>query len=72
MAVEKIVINASPLILLCNSDLSHILPELFREMILLDAVREVGLLECNESGQLISEICLISLRSIGPTQLGRI
>lgn len=29
MPVEKIVINTSPLILLCNSDLVHILPELF-------------------------------------------
>ncbi|MCI5207904.1 MAG: DUF3368 domain-containing protein, partial [Candidatus Electrothrix sp. ATG2] len=40
MPVEKIVINASPLILLCNSNLSHILPELFREIILPDAVRD--------------------------------
>ncbi|MCI5149650.1 MAG: DUF3368 domain-containing protein [Candidatus Electrothrix sp. MAN1_4] len=40
MPVEKIVINASPLILLCNSNLSHILPELFQEIILPDAVRD--------------------------------
>ena len=29
MPVEKIVLNASPLILLCNSELSFVLPELF-------------------------------------------
>ena len=40
MPVEKIVINASPLILLCNSDLSHILPELFHDIVLPDAVRK--------------------------------
>jgi predicted nucleic acid-binding protein len=40
MPVEKIVINASPLILLCNSGLSHILPELFGDIVLPDAVRE--------------------------------
>ena len=38
--MEKVVINASPLILLCNCDLSHILPELFQEIILPDAVRD--------------------------------
>jgi predicted nucleic acid-binding protein len=40
MPVEKIVINASPLILLCNSGLSHILPELFHDIVVPDAVRE--------------------------------
>ncbi len=40
MPVEKIVINASPLILLCNSNLSHILPKLFSNIVLPDAVRE--------------------------------
>jgi len=34
MPVEKIVINASPLILLCNSNLAHLLPELFRDIVL--------------------------------------
>ncbi len=38
MLVEKIVINASPLILLCNSDLSHIVPDLFREVVVPEAV----------------------------------
>lgn len=40
MPVKKIVINASPLILLCNSGLSHLLPELFHDIVLPDAVRE--------------------------------
>ena len=40
MLVDKIVINASPLILLCNSDLSFVLPELFPEIIVPDAVWE--------------------------------
>ena len=38
MPVEKIVINASPLILLCNSDLAHIVPNLFKEVVVPDAV----------------------------------
>lgn len=32
MPVEKIVLNASPLILLCNSKLSFVLPKLFPEI----------------------------------------
>lgn len=38
MPVEKIVINASPLILLCNSDLAHIVPELFTRIVVSEAV----------------------------------
>ena len=33
MPVTNIVLNASPLILLCNSDLSFVLPELFTEIV---------------------------------------
>jgi len=38
MPVDKIVINASPLILLFNSDLAFILPEIFNEIVVPDAV----------------------------------
>lgn len=39
MPIEKIVINASPLILLCKADLEYLLPELFEEIVLPDSVR---------------------------------
>lgn len=38
MPVEKIVLNASPLILLCNSGLSFVLPELFSKVVVPEAV----------------------------------
>jgi len=38
MPVDKIVINASPLILLFNSELSFILPAMFNEIVIPDAV----------------------------------
>ena len=38
MHVEKIVLNASPLILLCNSALSFVLPALFPEIVVPEAV----------------------------------
>jgi len=38
MPVEKIVLNASPLILLCNSKLSFVLPKLFPEIVVPEAV----------------------------------
>ncbi len=38
MPAEKIVVNASPLILLFNSDLSFILPQMFKEILIPDAV----------------------------------
>ncbi len=38
MPVEKIILNASPLILLCNSRLSFVLPELFPEIVVPEAV----------------------------------
>jgi predicted nucleic acid-binding protein len=38
MPVEKIVLNASPLILLCNSELSFVLPELFTRIVVPEAV----------------------------------
>ena len=40
MPVAKVVINASPLILLSNSDLAYILPELFAEIVVPNAVWE--------------------------------
>jgi len=38
MSADKIVINASPLILLLNSDLAFILPEIFDEISVPEAV----------------------------------
>jgi predicted nucleic acid-binding protein len=38
MLVDKIVLNASPLILLSNGDLAFILPELFSEIVVPEAV----------------------------------
>jgi predicted nucleic acid-binding protein len=38
MPVGKIVLNASPLILLCNGELDFILPELFSEIVVPNAV----------------------------------
>jgi predicted nucleic acid-binding protein len=38
MPVEKIVLNASPLILLCNGELSFVLPALFPEIVVPEAV----------------------------------
>jgi len=38
MPAANIVLNASPLILLCNSDLSFVLPELFTEIVVPEAV----------------------------------
>ncbi len=38
MPVDKIVLNASPLILLCNSELSFVLPALFSEIVVPEAV----------------------------------
>ncbi|MEA3351330.1 MAG: DUF3368 domain-containing protein [Chloroflexota bacterium] len=38
MPVKKIVLNASPLILLCNSKLSFVLPKLFSEIVVPEAV----------------------------------
>lgn len=40
MPVDKIVLNASPLILLCNGELSFVLPELFTEIVVPEAVWE--------------------------------
>ncbi len=38
MPVDKVVLNASPLILLCNSELAFILPKLFAEIVVPEAV----------------------------------
>ncbi len=38
MLAKKIVINASPLILLCNAGMVEILPKLFEEIVIPDAV----------------------------------
>lgn len=38
MRIEKVVVNASPLILLCKSDLESLLPKLFKEIVVPEAV----------------------------------
>lgn len=38
MPVEKVVLNASPLILLCNARLEYLLPQLFSEIVVPGAV----------------------------------
>lgn len=38
MPVEKVVLNASPFILLCNSELEFILPKLFSKIVIPVAV----------------------------------
>jgi len=44
MQIEKVVVNASPLILLSKSDLEELLPKLFKEIIIPEAVwNEVSL-----------------------------
>ena len=38
MPMDKIVLNASPLILLCNSELSFVLPALFSDIVVPETV----------------------------------
>lgn len=40
MRIEKVVINASPFILLCKSGLVYLLPQLFTEILMPEAVTE--------------------------------
>ena len=40
MRIERVVVNASPLICLCKGDLSHILPPLFTDIVLPGAVHK--------------------------------
>ena len=76
MPVEKIVLNASPLILLCNGELSFVLPELFPEIVVPVAVWEeiVNGSHLDQAAQMLpgldwikksmSTLCLISSAGI--------
>jgi predicted nucleic acid-binding protein len=58
MPVEKVVINASPLILLFNSDLAFILPGLFNEIVVPEAVWQevIDTPTKDKAGQMISQV----------------
>lgn len=70
MPVEKIIVNASPLILLFNSELDFILPEIFEEIAVPDAVWK----EITDSGgsdkasQMIADTRWIKRVSVKPVE----
>jgi len=68
MPVEKIVLNASPLILLCNGELDFILPELFPEVIVPEAVWQeiVGGSHLDRAAQMLSGLAWLKKESIAP------
>ena len=68
MPVDKIVLNASPLILLCNSDLSFILPELFSEMVVPNAVWEeiVNGSHLDKASEMLPELRWLKREKISP------
>jgi predicted nucleic acid-binding protein len=66
--VEKIVLNASPLILLCNSELSFILPELFTEIVAPEAVWQeiVDGPHLDRAAQMLPGLAWLKKESISP------
>jgi len=68
MHVEKIVLNASPLILLCNAELDFILPELFAEIIVPETVWQeiVGGPHVDRAAQLLPELAWLKKEPINP------
>jgi predicted nucleic acid-binding protein len=66
MPVANIVLNASPLILLCNSDLSFVLPELFPEIVVPEAVWQeiVGGSHLDRAGQMLPELDWLKKESV--------
>ncbi len=68
MLVDKIVINASPLILLCNSDLSFILPELFSKIVVPNAVWDeiIKGSHLDKASQMLPELGWLKKESIAP------
>jgi predicted nucleic acid-binding protein len=68
MLVEKIVLNASPLILLCNGELDFVLPELFTEIIVPEAVWQeiAGGSHLDRAAQLLPELTWLKKESIVP------
>ena len=69
MRVEKIVLNASPLILLCNGELDFILPELFTEIIVPETVWQeiVGGPHVDRAAQLLPELDWLKKENVTPT-----
>lgn len=65
MPVEKIVINASPLILLSNSELEYILPALFAEIVVPEAVWNeiVDSSHVDRAAQILPELDWLQIKS---------
>lgn len=70
MPVDKVVVNASPLILLFNSDLSFILPEIFGEVLIPDAVYEEIMISgsSDKAAMMISGTAWIKRVSVTPVE----
>ena len=68
MPVEKIVLNASPLILLCNSELSFILPALFSEIVVPEAVWQeiVNGSQLDQAAQMLPELTWLKREAVIP------
>jgi predicted nucleic acid-binding protein len=66
MPVTKIVLNASPLILLCNGELEFILPQLFTEAIVPEAVWQeiVGGSHLDRTAQMLSNLTWLKKSNI--------
>lgn len=68
MPVGKIVLNASPLILLCNSQLSFVLPALFSEIVVPEAVWQevVSSSHLDRAAQMLPELAWLKQEAIIP------
>ncbi len=70
MPVNQVVINASPLILLFNSDLSFILPDLFDEIVVPEAVwQEITTsATIDEASRMISQVDWLTKVTASPAE----
>ena len=68
MPVEKIVLNASPLILLCNCELDFMLPELFPEIIVPEGVwREITSgSHLDRAAKVLPELSWLNRKDVSP------
>ena len=68
MPAANIVLNASPLILFCNSDLSFMLPQLFAEIVVPDAVWQeiVGGPHVDQAAQMLPKLNWLKKASVNP------
>ena len=68
MPVEKIVLNASPLILLCNGELDFVLPKLFTDIIVPEAVWQeiTDGSHLDRAAQLLPELNWLKRESVSP------